>query len=70
MRGVPQATVSRLPSPESGLRWPSWLTLVSRPRRRSAERLETLIRLRRHRRQALRTEAPLPDPRRQWLRRF
>lgn len=71
MRGLPQASLSRLPSLDSGLRWPSFLpTRLTRGRhRRDIERLETVERLGRQRRQVLRSgsESQLS---RQWARRF
>ena len=71
MRGVLQAQVSRLPSPAWGRRWPVWPTLLTPGRRRpSPERLETLLRLDRQRRHALRDGTPGPELNRQWLRRL
>jgi hypothetical protein len=71
MRGVPQAAVSRLPSPALGRRWPLRLNRSTWGRRRpSTDRLETLHRLDRERRHALRTGTPSPELSRQWLRRL
>ena len=69
MRGVPQVTLARLPSARPGLRWPSWLTALIRPQRRwPPERLETLERLQRERRQDLSKGAEHPELR--WLQRY
>ena len=69
MRGVPQASLSRLPSQDLGLRWSFRAAVRTRVRRRSLDRLETVERLRRQRRHSLRagSESRLS---RQWLRRF
>ena len=68
MRGVTQATVGRLPSPALSRRSPSWLTGLTRERRWPSERLETIERLQRERRQALRAGVERPELK--WLRGF
>ena len=69
MRGVPQASLSRLPSRDLGLRRSFRPAVLARVRRRSLDRLETVERFRRQRRHFLRagSESRLS---RQWLRRF
>ena len=64
MRGVMQATVSRLPRAISGPRWSAWISAMAR--RRSARRLEALERA--YRRQSSREAQSGFDPRRQWVR--
>ena len=67
MRGVPQASLSRLPSLDSGLRWSSFLPIrLIRGRRRRTEPPE---RLGRQRVRGLRTDSQ-SQLSRQWLRRF
>jgi hypothetical protein len=68
MRGVPQASVSRLPSLEPGLRWSSFLPirLTRARRRRRSERLESVGR---QRPGELRADSQ-SQLSRQWLRRF
>ena len=71
MRGVPQASVSRLTAPSWGLRWFSWITVRPRLRRRTlAERIETLERLERLESRGTGRQRQLPDLSRQWQRRF
>lgn len=69
MRGVPQATLARLPISRPRRRWPSWAIVVTRRERRwPSARVETLERLHRERREALRKGAEQPELR--WLRRY
>lgn len=71
MRGVPQASLSRLPSLGSGLRWSSYsLTGLIRGRgRRSSRELRTVEGLRGQRPQVTRADSQ-SQLSRQWLRRF
>ena len=71
MRGVPQASLSRLPSLDAGLRWSSFSPtfLIRARRRRPSERLETVVRLRSERRHVT-SSGSQSQLSRQWLRRF
>lgn len=69
MRGVPQASLFRLPNPVSSLPWSSRIIRLTREMRRR-ERLETLERLHREQRRSLKGDSLGPDLSRQWLRRF
>jgi hypothetical protein len=68
MRGVPQASLSRLPKLESGLRWSSFLpTCLTRGRRRRPT--ESPERFGSQRRRVVSTDSQTQLSR-QWLRRF
>ena len=67
MKGVPQASLSRLPSLNSGLRWSFLSTRLTRVRRRRPT--DGLEPVGCQRRQLLRTDSQ-SQLARQWLRRF
>jgi hypothetical protein len=71
MRGAMQARSSRLLSPISGLRWSSWISRMTRRRRRpTPEQLEAIARLHHQRQRALRMGEHRIDLGQRWIRRF